>query len=142
MSHPGILIIKCFVSDLIKYPKCLKILVVWKVKKSYCRPCKKTKQKGLEKAKEALNVKKDASESKIYVNENFNLEPFDAKSVLFEKTSGAILSRNKKSKMVGVGRWKDKQDWPEEVKVLEVVAEMKIFGFHIPANLGQSCEKF
>ena len=44
--------------------------------------------------------------------------------------------------MVGVGRWKDKQDWPEEVKVLEVVAEMKIFGFHIPANLGQSCEKF
>ena len=37
--------------------------------------------------------------------------------------SGAILSRNKKSK------WRGKQNWPEQVKWMKVVTEIKIFGF-------------
>jgi hypothetical protein len=42
---------------------------------------------------------------------------------------GAILSRNKKSKLMGVGYWKGKQDWPEQVKWMKVVTEMKPFVF-------------
>ena len=42
-----------------------------------------------------------------------------------------IISRNKKSKVIGIGRWKGKQDWPEEARYLKVVTEMKIFGFTV-----------
>ena len=49
----------------------------------------------------------------------------------FEMTSGAILSRNQKSKVMGIGAWKGRQNWPEEVSWMKVVAEMKIFGFII-----------
>ena len=30
----------------------------------------------------------------------------------FEATSGAILSRNNKSKILGIGSWRNKEDWP------------------------------
>ena len=30
----------------------------------------------------------------------------------FEDISGAILSREKKSKVIGFGTWKNKTDWP------------------------------
>ena len=46
----------------------------------------------------------------------------------FESTSGAILSRNLKSKVMGLGRWTGKQDWPDQVKWMKVVTEMNIFG--------------
>ena len=51
---------------------------------------------------------------------------------------GSILSRNKKSKVMGLGNWKGKQDWPEEVKWMKVVTEMKIFGFTICSNYQQT----
>ena len=49
----------------------------------------------------------------------------------FEEMSGAILSRTKKSKVMGFGSLKTKQDWPEEVKWMKTVSEMKVFGFII-----------
>ena len=60
-----------------------------------------------------------------------DLVKFDVVMHKFEITSGAILSRNQKSKVMGVGAWQGKQDWPEQVKYLKVVSEMKIFGFII-----------
>ena len=64
-------------------------------------------------------------------NDVNDLVKFDEVMEKFESTSGAILSRNKKSKVMGVGLWKGKQDWPERVKWMKVVTEMKIFGFTI-----------
>ena len=44
----------------------------------------------------------------------------------FEAMSGAILSREKKSKVIGFGAWKGKTDWP--LRYLKTVDEIKIFG--------------
>ena len=60
-----------------------------------------------------------------------DLIKFDEVMQKFESTSGAILSRNKKSKVMGIGQWKGKQDWPDQVKWMKVVTEMKILGFTI-----------
>ena len=45
----------------------------------------------------------------------------------FENISGAILSRSKKSKVMGLGAWRGRQVWP--LQWLKVVDEAKIFGF-------------
>ena len=58
-----------------------------------------------------------------------DLVKFDQVMRKFEQTSGAILSRNKKSKVMGLGSWKGKCDWPDEVKWMKNVSDMKIFGF-------------
>jgi hypothetical protein len=47
----------------------------------------------------------------------------------FEDISGAILSRTEKSKVMGLGAWKGRQDWP--LGWLKVVNMMKIFGFQV-----------
>ena len=47
----------------------------------------------------------------------------------FEDISGAILSRSEKSKVMGLGPWKGRQDWP--LSWLRVVNMMKIFGFQV-----------
>ena len=44
-----------------------------------------------------------------------DLVKFDEVMTKFESMSGAILSRNKKSKVMGLGPWRGKQDWPEQV---------------------------
>ena len=44
----------------------------------------------------------------------------------FEKVSAAILSRNKKCKVLGLGRWKNRKDWP--LDYLVPVSEVKVFG--------------
>ena len=44
----------------------------------------------------------------------------------FEEVSGAILSRNKKCKILGFGTWKDRVVWP--LNYLKTVQELKIFG--------------
>ena len=62
--------------------------------------------------------------------------------VKFENTSGAILSRNKKSKVMGIGRWKGKQDWRERVKYMTVVTEMKFVGFTIYSTYPQTLRGF
>ena len=47
----------------------------------------------------------------------------------FEKVSGAILSRNKKCKVIGFGNWADKLDWP--LDWIKPVKSEKIFGIFI-----------
>ena len=45
----------------------------------------------------------------------------------FESVSGALLSRSWKSKVMGLGPWKNKLAWP--LPWLRVKDELKIFGF-------------
>ena len=56
----------------------------------------------------------------------------------FEDISGAILSRSEKSKVMGLGAWKGRQDWP--LDWLKVVNMMKIFGFQVTPNYKQSLQ--
>ena len=60
-----------------------------------------------------------------------DLVRFDEVMQKFEATSGAILSRNKKSKIMGLGSWQGKRNLPEEVNWMKTVTEMRIFGFMI-----------
>ena len=46
----------------------------------------------------------------------------------YEKQSGAMLSRDKKSKVMGLGQWQGKLDWPLEVPWLRPVKEIKVLG--------------
>ena len=60
-----------------------------------------------------------------------DLVKFDKIMIKFEATSGAILSRNEKSKVLGVGTWRNKSDWPKEVSWRKSEKQLKIFGFVI-----------
>ena len=57
----------------------------------------------------------------------------------FEKISGAILFRSQKSKIMGLGQWKGKQDWP--LSWLRVVPMIKMFGFQITPIYKQTLEQ-
>ena len=54
---------------------------------------------------------------------------FDQVMKKFEATSGAILSRNKKSKIMGLGVWQNRENWPEEVCWMRTEKQLRIFGF-------------
>ena len=56
----------------------------------------------------------------------------------FESFSGAILSRSQKSKVMGLGPWKGRLDWP--LKWLKVVPMIKIFGFQVTPSYKQTLE--
>ena len=58
-----------------------------------------------------------------------------------ESTTGAIISRNKKSIVMGLGQWRGRQDWPEIVKWMKVVTEMKISGFTICSSYQQNLKQ-
>ena len=47
----------------------------------------------------------------------------------FEMISGAILNRSEKTKVMGLGSWKDRKVWP--LRWVKVVDEMKIFGIRL-----------
>ena len=49
--------------------------------------------------------------------------------VKFENVPGAILSRSKKSKVMGLGSWKNRAVWP--LVWLQPKTELKIFGFQV-----------
>ena len=55
--------------------------------------------------------------------------------VTFEKFSGAILSRNLKCKILGLGKWNRKVDWP--VQWLKPVDSIKVFGVFISNSYRQ-----
>ena len=60
------------------------------------------------------------------------LEDFEVVSKIvkrFEKVSGAILSRNKKCKVIGFGNWADKLDWP--LDWIRPVKSERVFGIFI-----------
>ena len=58
----------------------------------------------------------------------YDLEKTDAAVKKFEAMSGAILSRNSKCKIMGIGRWKTKKDWP--LAYIRTESEVKIFGIY------------
>ena len=74
-------------------------------------------------------------------NDVQDLVKFDEIMKKFEATSGAILSRNKKSKVMGLGSWQGKQNWPEEVNWIKTVEEMKVFGFLIYPTYQETLQK-
>ena len=47
----------------------------------------------------------------------------------FESISGAILSRDKKCKVMGLGSWANRVDWP--LDYLKNVKEIKVFGIYV-----------
>ena len=51
------------------------------------------------------------------------------------------MSRTLKSKVMGLGTLKNKNDWPEEVKWMKTVSEMKIFGFIVCAKYKDTVNK-
>ena len=50
---------------------------------------------------------------------------------MYKAQSGAMLSRGKKSKFMGLGQWQVQEDWPQEVSWLQTVKKMKILGFMV-----------
>ena len=50
----------------------------------------------------------------------------------FEKISGAILNRSEKTKLMGLGRWRDRVEWP--LKWIKVETSLKIFGIRFFPN--------
>ena len=50
----------------------------------------------------------------------------------FERASGAILSRNKKCLILGLGKWSNRQAW--DLNFLKPVKEMKVFEIWIMAS--------
>ena len=59
--------------------------------------------------------------------------------VKFENISGAILSRSLKSKVMGLGPWKDREQWP--LQWLQPKTELKIFGFQITPVYKKTLER-
>ena len=44
-----------------------------------------------------------------------DLVVFNQVMMKFEAHSGALLSRDRKTKVMGLGSWREKEDWPQEV---------------------------
>ena len=70
-----------------------------------------------------------------------DLVKFDKVMRKFEVTSGAMLSRNVKSKVMGLGAWRGKEDWPEEISWIKSESQLKIFGFLICPTYQETLEK-
>ena len=71
-------------------------------------------------------------DEQIFVTENSQLMEIDEIFSKFENMSGAILNRDSKTKIMGLGAWKDKTEWG--LPWIQVVRKMKSLGF----TLGQS----
>ena len=56
-----------------------------------------------------------------------DLVVFDQVVQKFEAQSGFMLSRDKKSKVMGLGKWQDKTDWP--LNWIQTTTEVKVLGF-------------
>jgi hypothetical protein len=54
----------------------------------------------------------------------------------FEAVSGAILNRNRKSVIVGLGEWADRQEWP--LPWLHVAPQAKVYGFVFAATVADT----
>ena len=57
----------------------------------------------------------------------------------FESVSGALLSRSWKSKVMGLGPWRNRMDWP--LPWITVKNELKIFGFQICQTYKNTLER-
>jgi Reverse transcriptase (RNA-dependent DNA polymerase) len=54
----------------------------------------------------------------------------------FEAVSGAILNRNRKSVIVGLGSWEGRADWP--LHWLQVAPQVKVYGFVFSASVEET----
>ena len=86
--------------------------------------------------KESLEAYVDDSESFLSSEEDFIKS--ERTVCRFERISGAILNRSKKSKVLGLGQWKGRESWP--LKWLKSEKSLKIFGFHIYPDYNQTVE--
>ena len=62
----------------------------------------------------------------LVVTNDSDFYAIDKAVIMFEKASGAILSRNKKCLVLGLGVWSNRQSWT--LDFLQPVKEMKVFG--------------
>ena len=60
-----------------------------------------------------------------------DLVKFNSIMTSYEAQSGAMLSRGKKSKVMGLGKWQGWKQWPQQVSCLQTVETMKILGFMV-----------
>ena len=75
----------------------------------------------------------------IFIRERLSdLFIIDEIIINFENISGAILSRSSKSKVIGLGLWRDKLEWP--LHWLRVMPMLKIFGFQVTASYKQTLQ--
>ena len=77
-----------------------------------------------------LNFLSESESDLILIDEIF---------VKFEDISGAILSRSMKSKVMGLGPWKNREQWP--LQWLQPKNELKIFGFQITPVYKKTLER-
>ena len=57
----------------------------------------------------------------------------------FEKLSGALLNRSSKSKVLGLGAWRERDSWP--LTWLKSVNDLKVFGIILTNNYDQIIDK-
>ena len=77
-----------------------------------------------------LNLISESEEDLLVIEDTF---------VNFENVSGALLSRSRKSKIMGLGRWRNRGMWP--LPWLQVVPQLKIFGFQVTPSFKLTLEK-
>ena len=65
----------------------------------------------------------------IMTNDLDDFPKIDLEIQRFESFSGAILSRNSKSKVIGFGGWRNKEDWP--IPWLACQRSLKVFGIYV-----------
>ena len=78
-------------------------------------------------------VESSCDDCNILTSDLNDFEIIDEAVCKFENVSGAILSRQKKCKVIGFGSWKDKEDWP--LHYLQTVDQVKVFGFFFTNSL-------
>ena len=87
---------------------------------------------GLKVASITQSVESYCDDVNIITEDLLDLPRIDTAVRKFEAMSGAILSRNYKCKVLGIGSWKGKQDWP--LSYLKTETEVKIFGIFFRHN--------
>jgi exonuclease III len=68
-----------------------------------------------------------------------DLVVLDEVMAAFERASGAILNRNRKSVIVGLGTWETREDWP--IPWLQVAQEVKLYGVTVTAAHKKTVDK-
>ena len=75
----------------------------------------------------------------VMTSKEEDLYVIDAAVKKFESFSGAILSRNRKCEILGLGQWKGKTRWP--LHYLRPVEETKVFGIFISNSYRQMLKR-
>ena len=70
-----------------------------------------------------------ADDVELLVDTEQDILEADRAFKVFEKCSGALLSRTSKSKVMGLGSWQGNQNWP--LPWLQTRSELKFFGITI-----------